>query len=645
MKLTYRPEIDGLRAIAVGAVILYHAHITILGYQPFKGGFIGVDIFFVISGYLITSIILKELITTGSFSFKNFYERRIRRILPALLFVMLASLPFAWFYLLPDQIFHFSNSIVYSLGFISNLFFHFSGNAYFGVAETKPLLHTWSLSIEEQYYILFPIFLIFIFKFLRKYLFHSFILIFFISLGLADFFSKVHPGFNFYILPTRGWELLAGSILAYFEIKNGIRCKSKSLNLILPIIGLLLIILSILFFDSGNIRHPSFYTLIPVIGTCLIIWFSNKDDYLSRLLSLSFFSSIGLISYSLYLWHYPIFIFNELSQLNYNLFIILILTFSISFFSYYFVEKPFRNKKNNFKFIFSLICSAYIILFLFFLSSSMTNGHDKRYYSSDTYSLSNYKHSQSYDDFLKNYNYNNYNDKKNVLIVGNCFGWDVFKIFTKTNLSEKFYFSSILLKNKTDAFQITHLYQLLTGNKKNINFNKITQKQYNEADYIILASQYTDEDIFILPDLLKILKSDNKKVLVFNQVGVQPLKYNSLLQDLSRLDFKIYNINNFPSEEDLNEIEKNVYNDFKKNNQINSKIKNIVSNQAIFFERERIFCNENKKLCFVITDDGYKVYWDHGHITDKGAEFFARIIEKDELFLKYLNPTLHISSN
>ena len=170
--MKYRPEIDGLRAIAVGAVILYHAQINIFGHQPFKGGFIGVDIFFVISGYLITSIILKELNTTGSFSFKNFYERRIRRILPALLFVMLASLPFAWFYLLPDQIFHFSNSIVYSLGFISNLFFHFSGNAYFGVAETKPLLHTWSLSIEEQYYILFPIFLIFIFKFLRKYIFH-----------------------------------------------------------------------------------------------------------------------------------------------------------------------------------------------------------------------------------------------------------------------------------------------------------------------------------------------------------------------------------------------------------------------------------------------------------------------------------------
>ena len=158
MKLTYRPEIDGLRAIAVGAVILYHTQINILGHQPFKGGFIGVDIFFVISGYLITSIILKELITTGKFSFKHFYERRIRRILPALLFVMLVSLPFAWMYLLPSSFVDYSKSILYSLGFSSNFYFHYSEQQYGAESGLlKPFLHTWSLSVEEQYYILFPI--------------------------------------------------------------------------------------------------------------------------------------------------------------------------------------------------------------------------------------------------------------------------------------------------------------------------------------------------------------------------------------------------------------------------------------------------------------------------------------------------------
>src|SRR6056300_1726509 len=234
MKLTYRPEIDGLRAVAVGAVIFYHAQITIFGYQPFKGGFIGVDIFFVISGYLITSIILKELVTTGSFSFNHFYERRIRRILPALLFVMLASLPFVWMYLLPSSFVDFSKSILYSLGFRSHFYFHYSGQEYGAESGLlKPFLHTWSLSVEEQYYILFPLILLITFKYFRKYLVHIFIACFVISLGLAEWTSRNYLSISFYFLHTRMWELLAGSILAYFEITKGHRSKNQLLNITL----------------------------------------------------------------------------------------------------------------------------------------------------------------------------------------------------------------------------------------------------------------------------------------------------------------------------------------------------------------------------------------------------------------------------
>ena len=166
MKIQYRPEIDGLRAIAVVSVILYHAQINLFGKQVFNGGFIGVDIFFVISGYLISSIILKELILTGAFSFKYFYERRIRRILPALSFVMLASFPIAWLYLPPSRLIEFSTSILYSLGFSSNFYFYFSGlqyDAWEGLFT--PFLHSWSLSVEEQYYILFPALFFLIFKY------------------------------------------------------------------------------------------------------------------------------------------------------------------------------------------------------------------------------------------------------------------------------------------------------------------------------------------------------------------------------------------------------------------------------------------------------------------------------------------------
>jgi peptidoglycan/LPS O-acetylase OafA/YrhL len=382
MKLTYRPEIDGLRAIAVGAVILYHAQITILGYQPFKGGFIGVDIFFVISGYLITSIILKELVTTGTFSFKHFYKRRVRRILPALLFVMLVSLPFAWMYLLPSSFIDFSKSILYSLGFSSNFYFHYSGQQYGAESGLlKPFLHTWSLSVEEQFYILFPIVLLITFKYFRKYLIHILILGFVISLGLADWGSRNYPSFNFYVLPTRGWELLAGSLLAYFEITNGKRSENKTLNLILPSMGLFLIGHSILFFNDG-IFHPSFFTLSPIIGVCLIIWFSNENELITKILSTKLFVGIGLISYSLYLWHFPIFAFARITGfMEGSVFKRLLLGFLIlivTIFSYYFVEKPFRNKNNKFKVILSLILISISVLVIVNINIIQKDGYKNR---------------------------------------------------------------------------------------------------------------------------------------------------------------------------------------------------------------------------------------------------------------------------
>ena len=197
MQLNYRPEIDGLRGIAVVAVILYHAHIILFGHNFFKGGFIGVDIFFVISGYLITSLILKELETTGKFSFLYFYERRARRILPVLFVVMLASLPLAWMYLTPTLFVDSSKSILYSLGFSSNFYFWYTEQLY-GAADglLKPFLHTWSLSVEEQYYVIFPICLIICFKYFRRYLVHLIFFGIFVIFDIFGVFSESVPREN-----------------------------------------------------------------------------------------------------------------------------------------------------------------------------------------------------------------------------------------------------------------------------------------------------------------------------------------------------------------------------------------------------------------------------------------------------------------
>jgi len=385
MNIKYRPEIDGLRAIAVVAVILYHSQITIFDHQPFKGGFIGVDIFFVISGYLITSIILKELTSTGTFSFKFFYQRRIRRIVPALLFVMITSLPFAWMYLLPNSLIDFSKSILYSLGFSSNFYFWISGQVY--GAESgflKPFLHTWSLAVEEQFYILFPVFLFITFKYFRKNFKFILIFIFIISLGLAEWGSKNYTSANFYLIYSRVWELIAGSLLVFLENTT----NNKSLThqhykkkLILPSVGFLLILLTIVFFKS-RFPHPSFYTLVPVIGVCLIIFFAHKDEVITKLLSSKLFIKIGLISYSLYLWHFPIFAFDRISEFSkediFRKLLIGMIILLLSIVSYYFVEQPARNKKYKFRFIATGLLLASLFLAIANTIIISNKGYPKR---------------------------------------------------------------------------------------------------------------------------------------------------------------------------------------------------------------------------------------------------------------------------
>ena len=372
MKLSYRPEIDGLRAIAVGAVILYHSKINFLNSEIFQGGFIGVDVFFVISGYLITSIILQELKITNDFSFKNFYERRARRILPVLILVILTSIPFALLILMPGSLVNFSKSIIYSLVFSSNFFFHFSGQIYGAESGLlKPFLHTWSLSVEEQFYIIFPLIIFFFFKRFNKNIFSFLIVIFFLSLLIAIWGSKNYPSFYFYVLFSRGWEVLAGSLLAYFEQTLGRRCKKKKINFIFPSIGLILILHSFLFFDD-TMQHPSFITISPIIGVCLIIWFSNQNEIITKILSSKIFVGVGLISYSLYLWHYPIFAFSRITGVIeadvLKKIILALIIFLISILSYFLIEKPARNRKYNFKkiLISIILFSSILSIFSFY---------------------------------------------------------------------------------------------------------------------------------------------------------------------------------------------------------------------------------------------------------------------------------------
>ena len=380
MKIKYRPEIEGLKAIAIISIIFYHLPINVDDFRFFSGGFFGIDIFFTISGYLITSIILRELVLTGSFSFKNFYEKRIRRIIPVLLVVILASIPLAWFLLLPNDIIFFSISNITSLSFTSNFYYWYTGEEIFQNEIVKPFLHTWSISILVQFYLLFPIFLVISFKYLKKYLIYIFILIFFVSFGLAFWAAKYHAGFNFYILPTRAWEFIAGSIVAYFEITSANLKTNKRINPILSYTGLFLIAYSILFLNN-KIAHPSFYTFIPILGICLIIWTSQKNLITTKILSNKLFVRLGLISYSLYLWHYPIFAFANIANFTKeNLsvkFLLVFMTLIISIISYYFIELPSKN--SNKKIFYSIISVIYAVIFFTSNNIIKNDGHNTRF--------------------------------------------------------------------------------------------------------------------------------------------------------------------------------------------------------------------------------------------------------------------------
>jgi peptidoglycan/LPS O-acetylase OafA/YrhL len=352
----YRPEIDGLRALAVLAVMIFHANDHWL-----NGGYLGVDVFFVISGYLITTIIISE-IEQNKFSLINFYERRARRILPALYLVVIVSMPFAWLWLSPAYFKDFTNSIAAIGTFTSNFSFWFEEKYFGSTADLLPLLHSWSLAVEEQYYIIFPIFLMIFWSHGLKKILLIMSLVFIISLGVAHWASVFasHPRVisgSFYLLPTRGWELIVGSFVA-FCIKYNQFPKSLGINRIVSLLGISMVLISFIIFDE-NISHPSIYTLLPTLGTGLIILSTTENTLAFRILTLPFLVKLGLISYSAYLWHYPMLVFSRHRLLD-NVsdilsLLLLFLSIILAYISWKWVESPFRDKaKTSRKTIFSI---------------------------------------------------------------------------------------------------------------------------------------------------------------------------------------------------------------------------------------------------------------------------------------------------
>ena len=302
--MNYRSEIDGLRAVAVLPVIAFHA-----GLPVFTGGFAGVDVFFVLSGYLITRVLLEGL-RQDRYCLLDFYTRRARRLLPALAVVVLACVPFAWVWMGPAAFDSFARSVLAVGLFAANILFWQEGGYFATAAEAKPLLHTWSLAVEEQYYLLFPPLLALLWRRARRHLVAVLVGLALGSFALAVISVGPRPEAAFYLAPTRAWELLAGSLAALLAQHRPAPARDS-----LALLGLMMILAALLFYDAQT-PFPSAWTLLPVAGTVLVIRYARAGTYAAALLSWRPLVGIGLISYSAYLWHQPLFAFARLRTLD-----------------------------------------------------------------------------------------------------------------------------------------------------------------------------------------------------------------------------------------------------------------------------------------------------------------------------------------
>jgi peptidoglycan/LPS O-acetylase OafA/YrhL len=338
--LAYRRDIDGLRAIAVIAVVLFH-----FGVPGFTGGFVGVDIFFVISGFLITSIIWNQR-QVGHFSFVDFWARRARRILPALFVMIVAVLAVGWFLLAPADYEALGRSVRYQVMFVSNILF-MRQDGYFDVAsDIKPLLHTWSLAVEEQFYIVFPLLLTVLSSRLKHWRL-ALLGVLLVSFGLSVWAVAHHPEKAFFLLPMRAWELLAGAMLAIAP-RTGWRLTPIGAQL-LSLTGAGLILTAVFCYDKST-PFPGAAALLPTLGVVALIQASgHRPTLVGRLLASRVLVGFGLISYSWYLWHWPVFVFSSYASVDepgpFDISGLILLSLVLGYLSWRFVETPLRERR------------------------------------------------------------------------------------------------------------------------------------------------------------------------------------------------------------------------------------------------------------------------------------------------------------
>ena len=620
-RFEHRSDINFLRAIAVVSVIIYHADLKLL-----EGGWLGVDLFFIISGFLISNIIISEL-NQSNFSFVNFYTRRVKRILPALFSVLLLSSIAAYIVYFPREMSTFTESVRSSTFFYSNYFYKIFDFYTAESAKSLALLHTWSLSIEEQFYILFPAISFILFKRYRKEFLPTLFIFSFISIYLN--YSSLNINDKFYNFELRIWEVLAGAILMifFFNIKKSpVKWQAE--------FGFILVFFSVVFFNNDDI-----YSLYPritvVLGTSLILLANNAENnkFLNYLIKNKLVAYTGLISYSLYLFHQPIFAFATTLTNRTEVFIstpmkvfLLSFTFILSGLNYKLVEKPFLQNRFNLKILLPVLLS----LVIFVISSDRTSGFVNRYDNLPNkvieYALGGFDFNQNGTDCqnstIENLCVFDNNQELTVIGIGDSHLSAIGK-YLSTNDS----FNYIHIGENGCFFSVNRL-----PDNACVNKNLESQLEYIskfDNSIFVLATRWEyhintydslDYDIYSdINDTLSFLLEKNNKIIIVSSIPVQNIKIVD-----KYLDQEI----NFGDEVYI-ERQEWESTSFKSNNYF----KNIENSDITIIDSTETFCNEIVvDKCIGAFKDRI-LYYDDNHLTVEGAKIIGDKVIKSIKFL------------
>jgi len=626
MQNFYRPDIDGLRAISILGVVFFH-----FNFDFFSGGYLGVDIFIVISGYLITSFIFNRL-KINKFDLKEFIIRRAKRLLPTFFIVLFLCSVLAFFIFLPTELIKFYKSVISST-FLSSNFFFWLYSGYWDESNTNPLLHTWSLSLEWQFYFFFSLLTILIWPLVKKKISILIYLIFFI-IFLTSFVLAItflDRSMSFFLLPFRIYEFLLGTFV-YFIIdkKNLIIDKNKN---ILSIFAILLIMYSFFAFDS-NSNAPGYIALFPCLGTALLIYLSNS--IIHKFLENKILVYLGLISYSLYLYHWPILIFYSwlnIVEINFTTKLVLIFfSIGISSINYHFLEKPIRlNPGVNPILRYFFIILSILIIFLS-LIIIVNKGYPERFSEQKKNLLNIFnKDVQFYrKNFLeKNIDLKFDYNKKKVLVIGDSNGEDMFMAI-KQNVSEDIY-DVEFIKFSAWCFEKSKVSSLLSFfervKKRNIfcererQFYEKNKKLLADANYIVFSSSWYKGFYLYLDDVINYIRLySNAKFIISSKTTYFP-DISNLIQRIDDKDFI-----------KLNKIAYKVK--FQYVDEINQKLKEKVNSLNLqYLDKSKLICSEKNKTCSIFNKNKNEFYIiDDHHWTLEGAKFFGEKIKYNNLF-------------